>query len=117
MALTDDENEEIREHLNQGMHHAEHDYADGSINNDYNYNCFLDEGGNSLSVELLLKRSSNVELLVSNIQGMVIYTSDKQQKGSGLHRFNIDLSSAHVGIYLFSVIVDGKVKTQKIVKQ
>ena len=82
----------------------------------YTCDCALSAGGTRLDVEMFFEGEHEVQLQVSTIQGYVIARSPKRRVQGALHE-TFDLSSARHNVYMLSVILDGEVRSEKVVKQ
>ena len=66
------------------------------------------------NVTFTLNEVVNVELTVYNLIGEVVYTSSRQNMGSGNHKLMIDTQNFTPGIYFVSLVAGDKVYTKKI---
>lgn len=90
---------------------------DSSMRQDYTYNYFIDENGRTLQVELLLENSFNIELLLCSLSGYCIEKKQYDSISSGLYRESFNISSLPPGNYLLSIIVNGCIHSEKILKK
>lgn len=90
---------------------------DSSIKQDYTYNYFIDENDRTLQVELLLEKSFNIELLLCSLSGYCIEKKQYDSISSGLYRESFNISSLPPGNYLLSIIVNGCIHSEKILKK
>ena len=90
---------------------------DSFIKQDYTYNYFIDENGNTLQIELLSGGGSDVELALCSLAGYCIEKKQYVSIPSGLHNASFNISSLSSGNYLLSVIVDGSIHSEKIFKK
>ena len=74
--------------------------------------------GNEISVEILFENRDNsgAEIKIADIYGNIVTASTLVlEKGS--NKLNINLGKLNTGIYFVNVISEGKVSTQRIIKQ
>ena len=69
------------------------------------------------NVNLTLDRAAKVGVKVTNILGQEVYNVPAMEKPVGPSSIMIDLSAQPAGIYIYSVVVDGVAKTQRLVKE
>jgi len=62
-----------------------------------------------------MSRAGQVTVEVANIMGQRIMTFDKGYLGSGSHRMVLDAGSLSSGIYFYTVRIDGKAYTHKMI--
>jgi hypothetical protein len=63
-----------------------------------------------------LEKPGNVRIELRDIKGALISTVHPGKKNIGIHQEEINLDEAQAGIYYYSIIVDGKALTQKMIK-
>lgn len=67
------------------------------------------------SFSYLVKKQSDVKILVSDVSGKIIQTIFDGQKNSGTYQELIDVTQLENGIYFYTVTADGKSETKKLV--
>lgn len=110
-------NMNIRERIAMKKNSIVSPSPDSFIKQDYTYNYFIDENGNTLQIELLSGGGSDVELALCSLAGYCIEKKQYVSIPSGLHKASFNISSLSSGNYLLSVIVDGNIHSEKIFKK
>lgn len=81
----------------------------------YAYNFFIDPNGH-LCVEYCLDDPCSVEILLNAMAGYNIWRQSLSEKSRGMHTATYDTSSLPPGTYLLSLVINGKIHTEKIQK-
>lgn len=95
------------------------DYWFESVNNKRNYLFSISKNypnpfSDKTSIDINLKKSSEVKITVSNLLGQII-SSDVKSLYAGQHTLNIDANNLISGIYIYTVNVDGYEVSDKMI--
>lgn len=72
---------------------------------------------NETSVSFNLKNSAEVALVVTDMAGRTVYTVDATTMNAGAQAIAIDAAAFNAGIYSYTLTIDGKSITNRIVKK
>lgn len=82
-----------------------------------NYNAYIENGSNQLSVEYNLNQSADVTIALYDMQGRLLVRYPKTTRSSGLYQESISLEGFQLGEYLLRIVVNDIVYGEKIAKQ
>lgn len=82
-----------------------------STNN--NFNVYPNPSSGMLTVNYSSKENTNLNIQLTNVEGQIIYSEQKQM--NGIYNQNIDFSSLSKGIYFLEIITNKETLVKKIV--
>ena len=82
-----------------------------------NYNAYIENGSNQLSVEYNLNQSADVTIALYDMQGRLLVRYPKTTRSSGIYQESISLEGFQLGDYLLRIVVNDIVYGEKIAKQ
>ena len=80
----------------------------------FSYNLYHDKNANNIRLEYHLNNDAQIEYGLYTIDGMVMFTSNKQTVSKGINTTHIDTSSCKKGIYILCIDVNGTMYSEKI---
>lgn len=83
----------------------------------FTYNYYPNPVGNQLNYQYLLSEGANVSCALYSLSGSTLYRTPAKKHSAGTYSNVIDMSSYHKGIYIFSIIVNDKMYSEKIIKK
>lgn len=104
-----------------------HSYLKGIVFSDFPYGVGVNELANvkeieaypnpvseTLTIEVTLNKAADMTVEMTNILGQSVY-SNTAKANAGLNTRNVNVANMQAGIYFYSVVVDGKKSTNKVV--
>lgn len=70
---------------------------------------------NSTKFNVTLNETSNIDIIITNILGQVIYQTSKANAASGTHTFNLETKNWNNGIYFYTVSTGKNKITKKMI--
>lgn len=81
-----------------------------------NYNVYIENGSNSISIEYNLNQSADVTISLYDMQGRLLINYPKTNHPEGFYQEAIALDGFQLGEYLLRILVNDKVYGEKIAK-
>lgn len=107
----DKTNEETRERINANGGST---FNPLSGETGFSYNLYHDKNANNIRLEYHLNNDAQIEYGLYTIDGMVMFTSNKQTVSKGINTTHIDTSSCKKGIYILCIDINGTMYSEKI---
>ena len=86
-------------------------------NETINYNAYIENGSNKISIEYNLKQTAEVTIGLYDMQGRLLVSYPKTTQPSGFYQEAIALDGFHLGEFLLQIIVNERAYGEKIVKK
>lgn len=68
----------------------------------------------STTIQYSLKNAGAVSIMITDITGKVVYTSNEGNKAAGNHTLNVNTENMNAGVYFYTLTVDGVSVTNKM---
>ena len=88
----------------------------GKKSGNYAYNSYFSPDGGLLKIDILLDGPSSVDLLLCSLSGICLFQKTLSECDAGMYQETFDLTSLPSADYLLSVIINGEVNSEKILK-
>lgn len=69
---------------------------------------------NNTAIQYSLKNAGAVSIMITDITGKVVYTSNEGNKAAGNHTLNVNTENMTAGVYFYTLTVDGVSVTNKM---
>jgi len=69
---------------------------------------------NNTAIQYSLKNAGAVSIMITDITGKVVYTSNEGNKAAGNHTVNVNTENMTAGVYFYTLTVDGVSVTNKM---